>query len=105
MAQFENAFQGYFSLLRNKYKETEKQPDYKGTIDMDLEEAMKLAEWLMAQPGEENFKGDTVVKIPLVGWDKESKNNPEFKYIGGMCSAQKKPKTDAETKADLNAIY
>ena len=50
---------------------------------------MKLAEWLMAQPGEENFKGDTVFKGPLVGWDKASQKNPDFKFIGGMCSAQK----------------
>ena len=97
MAQFENAFQGYFSLLKNKFKEAEKHPDYKGSIDFPLEEAMKLAEWLMAQPGEENFKGDTVVKVPLAAWDKEAQKNPEFKFIGGMCSA---PKVASENKPE-----
>ena len=94
MAQFENAFQGYFSLLKNNNKKTEAQPDYTGTIDFPLQEAMKLAEWLMAQPGEPNFKDDIVVKVPLAGWNRASQKNPEFKYIAGSCSSPKKNNSD-----------
>ena len=93
MAQFENAFQGYFSLLKNKFKEAENHPDYKGSIDFPVEEAMKLADWIVAQPGEADWKGDTVVKVPIVGWNKEGKRNPDFKFIGGTCSALKQENT------------
>lgn len=74
-------------------KKHEKAPDMSGSIDFSLEEAAKLADWLVSQPGEEDWKGDTVVKVPLVAWNKEGKKNPDFKFIGGTCSALKKENT------------
>tara|TARA_R100000458_G_C8270013_1_gene244756 strand:+ start:66 stop:374 length:309 start_codon:yes stop_codon:yes gene_type:complete len=93
MPQYEKAFQGFFSLMPTKEKKHEKSPDMSGSVDFPLEEAMKLADWLVAQPGEQDWKGDTVIRVPIVGWHKESKKNPDFKFIGGTCSALKQEKT------------
>ena len=93
MPQYEKAFQGFFSLMPVKEKKHEKSPDMTGSIDFPLEEAMKLADWIVAQPGEADWKGDTVVKVPIVGWNKEGKKNPDFKFIGGTCSALKQENT------------
>jgi len=93
MPQYEKAFQGFFSLMPVKEKKHEKSPDMTGSIDFPLEEAMKLADWIVAQPGEADWKGDTVVKVPIVGWNKEGRQNPDFKFIGGTCSALKQENT------------
>ena len=93
MPQFEKAFQAYFSLMPVREKKHERAPDMSGSVDFSLEEAMKFADWIVSQPGEQAWKGDTVIKITLVGWNKESKNNPDFKFIGGTCSALKTEKT------------
>jgi len=100
MSQYENAFKGYFSLMPVKEKKHEKGPDFSGAIDFSLEEAVKLAEWLMAQPGEQDWKGDTVVKVPLSAWNKQGTKNPEFKFLGGTCSALKN-QTTQEADKDL----
>ena len=99
MSQFEKAFQGYFSLMPVKEKKHEKAPDFSGNIDFPLEEAMKLAEWITAQEGEPDWKGDTVIKVPLSAWNKVGKTNPDFKFIGGTCSALKKDNTSTSETA------
>ena len=95
MPQYEKAFQGFFSLMPTREKKHEKSPDMSGSIDFSLEEAMKLADWIVAQPGEADWKGDTVVKVPIVGWNKQGTKNPDFKFIGGTCSALKQENTSA----------
>ena len=105
MAQFEKAFQGYFSLLPNKYKKQDSQPDQTGEISFTLEEAMKFAEWLMAQPGEQNYKGDTVVKVPVVGWNKTSQKNTDYKFISGFCSALKSESQINTSQPNNNVPY
>ena len=102
MTQFENAFSGFLSLFPTREKKTEKSPDYSGGIEFPLEEAMKLADWITTQPGEENYKGDLVIKVPICGWNRESAKNPDFKFISGFCSA---PKKEASSEADVKAIF
>ena len=93
MPQYENAFVGKLTMFDAKEKKSERSPDKTGNIEIELSEAMKLAEWLMAQPGESNYNGDPVVKINLVAWNRESQKNPDFKFISGLISAQKKENT------------
>ena len=89
MPQFENAFVGKLTMFDAKEKKSERSPDKTGNIEIELAEAVKLAEWLMAQPGEDNYNGDPVVKINVVAWIRQSQKNPEFKFISGLISAQK----------------
>lgn len=88
MAQFENAFQGRFTLFNVKEKKNPKSPDKSGTLEITLEEAMKLADWLTAQSGEPNYQGEQVVKIRLSAWNATSKDSG-LAYINGIASAEK----------------
>jgi hypothetical protein len=84
---FESAFIGQISLFANKNKKHEKSPDKTGTIELELSEAMKLAEYLTAHPGEQNYAGKTVVKLAINAWDKRSEGGTE--YVGGTVWAKK----------------
>ena len=66
--KYQNVFKAYFSLFNNE------KPDHLGTMELSLQDAMSLAEWITSQEGEENFRGDMVVKIPVKGWNKETKS-------------------------------
>jgi len=79
-----DAFQGKFSLFPAKEKKSEKSPDHTGSIELPIDQAMKLAEWLTAQPGEESWNGEQVIKIRIAGWASESKNG--LAYIRGSMS-------------------
>ena len=87
MSDFQSAFDAKFTLFDVKEKKSERGPDKTGNIEIELGEAMKLAEWLTAQPGEEGYGGTTVVKIPVSGWNAESKTGT--RYINGKVWAKK----------------
>ena len=87
MSDFQSAFDAKFTLFDVKEKKSERGPDKTGSIEIELGEAMKLAEWLTAQPGEEGYGGTTVVKIPVSGWNAESKTGT--RYINGKVWAKK----------------
>ena len=87
MSDFQSAFDAKFTLFDVKEKKSERGPDKTGSIEIELSEAMKLAEWLTAQPGEEGYGGTTVVKIPVSGWNAESKAGT--RYINGKVWAKK----------------
>jgi len=94
-----DAFQGKFSLFPAKEKKSEKSPDHTGSVEFPVSEAMKLAEWITAQPGEANWNGEQVIKIRIAGWASESKNG--LSYIRGSMSPpqpqQAAPANTAET--------
>lgn len=94
MPQYENAFVGKLTIFQAKEKKSDRSPDKTGAIELDLPEAMKLAEWLMAQPGEKNYNGDPVVKINVAAWDRTSQKNPDFHFISGVISGRKTESTD-----------
>lgn len=94
-----DTFQGKFSLFPAKEKKSEKSPDHTGSIELPISDAMKLAEWITAQPGEQAWNGEQVIKIRLAGWAAESKNG--LAYINGKISPplppQNAPANTAET--------
>lgn len=93
MPQFEKAFNGRFTLFPSREKKSERSPDKTGFMELELEEALKLADWITAQPGETNYKGDKIVKIPMAAWDKRSTKNPNLQFISGFISANASPPT------------
>ena len=84
---YENLFQGRLVLFTNNEKRSEKSPDMSGTIEFDLSNALALAEWITAQPGEENYAGDKVIKVPVSAWNRESKKGTNF--VSGSVSVAK----------------
>ena len=96
MTQYEKAFDGRFTLFPAREKKHQRSPDRTGSIELKIEEAMKLADWIVAQPGEVNWNGDTVIKISLAGWDKTSEKNPNLTFTSGFVSANKNTPTTKE---------
>lgn len=88
-------FSGNFSLFPAKEKRSDKSPDYTGTIELPLDQAMALADWLTGQPGEQAYNGETVVKIRLAGWKATSKNG--MAYLNGKISAPQQQQAAAST--------
>ena len=58
-----------------------------GSIEFELSDALALAEWITAQPGEENYAGDKVIKVPVSAWNRESKKGTSF--VSGSVSVAK----------------
>ena len=81
---YENLFQGRLVLFTNNEKRSEKSPDMSGSIEFELPDALAFAEWVTAQPGEDNYAGDKVIKVPVSAWNRESKSGNNF--ISGSVS-------------------
>ena len=87
MSDFQSAFDAKFTLFDVKEKKSERAPDKTGSIEIELDQAMKLAEWLTPQPGEDGYCGTTVIKIPVSAWNAQSKTGTS--YINGKVWAKK----------------
>ena len=87
MSDFQSAFDAKFTLFDVKEKKSERAPDKTGSIEIELDQAMKLAEWLTSQPGEDGYGGTTVIKIPVSAWNAQSKTGTS--YINGKVWAKK----------------
>lgn len=87
MADFQSAFDAKLTLFDVKEKKSDKAPDKTGSVEIELSEAMKLAEYLTAHPGEEGYGGKTVIKIPVSAWNQCSTTGTE--YISGKLWAKK----------------
>ncbi len=87
MSDFESAFDAKFTLFDVKEKKSERAPDKTGSLELELSEAMKLAEYLTAHPGEEGYGGKTVIKIPVSAWNQRSQSGTD--YISGKLWAKK----------------
>ena len=87
MTKFESAFDASFTLFNVNQKKSENGPDKTGTLELELSEAMKLADYLTAHPGEDGYGGKTVIKIPVSAWNQCSSTGVE--YIKGKIWAKK----------------
>ena len=84
---YKNLFSGRLVLFNNAEKKSDKSPDMGGTVEFSLSDAMAFAEWITGQPGEENYAGDKVIKVPVSAWNRESKKGTDF--ISGQMSVSK----------------
>jgi len=87
MSDFESAFDAKFTLFDVKEKKSDRAPDKTGSLEIELAEAMKLAEYLTAHPGEDGYGGKTVIKIPVSAWNQRSQSGTD--YISGKLWAKK----------------
>jgi len=85
-------FNARFSLFPAKEKTKETSPDYTGNVELALSEVGELINWLKEQTGEQDYKGETVVKIRLAGWKAESKGG--LHYLNGKMSPPMAPRTE-----------
>lgn len=92
-----NDFNGKFSLFPAREKKSEKSPDYTGTLELSLDQAMALADWLTSQPGETGYNNETVIKVRLAGWKATSRNG--MAYLNGKVSPPN-PSQQQATSAD-----
>ena len=91
------SFNGNLSMFPTREKRTDKSPDYTGTIELPLDQAMAMAEWLTAQPGETSYNGNTVIKVSVAGWKKTSQSG--MAYLSGRISpplAKQQAQADSE---------
>lgn len=93
MSDFESAFDAKFTLFDVKEKKSDRGPDKTGSLELELSEAMKLAEYLTAHPGEDGYGGKTVIKIPVSAWNQRSQSGTE--YISGKLWAKKPERVTA----------
>ena len=84
---FENAFTGRLVLFNNQQKKSDKSPDMSGSVEFSLQDAMAFADWITGQGGEENYKGEKVIKVPVSAWNRESKKGTNF--VSGSVSVAK----------------
>ena len=84
---YENLFNGRLVLFTNNEKRSEKSPDMGGTIEFQLKDALAFAEWVTSQPGEDNYAGEKVIKVPVSAWNRESKKGTNF--VSGSVSVAK----------------
>ena len=84
--KYQSVFKANFSLFKNE------KPDHLGTMELLLQDAMALAEWITSQKGEENYRGDMVVKIPVKGWNKQTPSGKD--WISGIMSIDKPKEGD-----------
>lgn len=87
MSDFQSAFDAKLTLFDAREKKSDKAPDRTGSIEIELGEAMKLAEYLTSHPGEDGYGGKTVIKIPVSAWNQRSQSGTE--YISGKIWAKK----------------
>ena len=92
---YENAFNGRLVLFNNQKKKSFKSPDMSGSVEFSMQDAMAFADWITSQEGEDNFKGEKVIKVPVSAWHTQSKNGTGF--ISGQMAAQK-------TQAEVDEI-
>ena len=84
---YKNLFQGRLVLFTNNEKRSEKSPDMSGSIEFELSDALAFAEWVTAQPGEDNYAGNKVIKVPVSAWNRVSNKGTNF--VSGSVSVAK----------------
>ena len=84
--KYQTVFTARFALFKSE------KPDHTGTMELTLQDAMSLAEWITSQKGEENYRGDMVVKIPVKGWNKQTPSGKD--WISGIMSVDKPKQGD-----------
>jgi hypothetical protein len=85
-SKFESIFKARFALFKSE------KPDHTGTMELTLQDAMALAEWITSQEGEQNYRGDMVVKIPVKAWNKQTQSGKD--WISGLMSVDKQVEGD-----------
>ena len=71
-------FNASFSLFASKEKTKETQPDHQGNIEILADEVQAMISYLQTAEREQDWKGNSVVKIRIASWNSESKNGLQY---------------------------
>ena len=93
-------FNASFSLFANKEKTKETQPDHAGNIEILADEVQALISYLQTAEREQDWKGNSVVKIRLASWNNISEKG--LHYQKGKVS-KPMPKSDTPTNQPVAA--
>ena len=87
-------FNASFSLFASKEKKSEKSPDHTGNIEILADEVQAMISYLQTAEREEDWKGNSVVKVRIASWNSVSKGG--LTYQGGKVSPPR-AKSDTPT--------
>ena len=93
-------FNASFSLFASKEKASEKSPDHTGTIEVLADEVQAMISYLQTAEREDDWKGNSVVKIRLASWNNISEKG--LHYQKGKVS-KPMPKSDTPTERPVAA--
>ena len=94
-------FNAKFSLFTSKEKKSEKSPDSTGNIEIAPSEVAALVAYLQDPANtEEDWQGNSVVKIRLAAWNATSKGGLD--YINGLMSKPLPPMAKSDTPAQAS---
>ena len=88
-------FNASFSLFASKEKKSENSPDHTGNIEILADEVQAMISYLQTAEREDDWQGNSVVKVRLASWNSESKNG--LRYQRGKVSPPM-AKSDAPTQ-------
>ena len=95
-------FKAKFSLFNSKEKTSEKSPDKTGNIEIASSEVAALVAYLQDPANtEEDWQGNSVVKIRLAAWNATSKGGLD--YINGLASKPLPPMAQSPTAAQASS--
>ena len=92
-------FNASFSLFASKEKKSEKSPDHTGSIEILADEVQAMISYLQTAEREDDWQGNSVVKVRLASWNSESKNG--LRYQRGKVSP---PMAMANTPTERPAV-
>ena len=93
-------FNASFSLFASKEKLSEKSPDHTGTIEVLADEVQAMISYLQTAEREDDWQGNSVVKIRLASWNNISPKG--LAYQKGKVS-KPMPKSDTATQRSAPA--
>ena len=78
-------FTAKFSLFPAKERKSEKSPSSTGSIEIPATEIPALIAYLQDEANvQDDYQGNSVIKLRIAGWDATSKNG--LKYLNGKVS-------------------
>jgi len=77
-------FKATLALFPAKEKRSERSPDHSGSIEVLKTEVPALIAYLQSAETEENYKGESIVKLSVATWKNESKGG--LQYLKGSVS-------------------
>jgi len=71
-------FNASFSLFASKEKNSEKSPDHTGNIEILADEVQAMISYLQTAERENDWKGNSVVKIRIASWNNTSEGGLQY---------------------------
>ena len=91
-------FQANLTIFPVKSKKSERSPDNSGTLEIKESELQSFIRFLNTCDREENYKGDSVIKLSVNTWAKQMRDGRP--YMQGNVKEPYKPDSNNQTQND-----